>query len=135
MAFIVTGAHEGSDLHDLDIYVIGLDGTGQVRLTDAPGVDAFPTWSPDGEKIAFVSKRDGDLEIYVMDRDGKEQVRLTDKPWLNHLSSISWSPDGRLIAFSSTRDGNSEIYTIDIETRQETRITSDPAADISPSWR
>ena len=96
VAFIVTRAHEGSDLQDLDIYVIGVDGTGQVRLTDTPGVDAFPTWSPDGERIAFVSKRDGDLEIYVMDRNGQEQVRLTDKPWLNQLSSISWSPDGRL---------------------------------------
>ena len=42
VAFIVTRSHEGSDLQDLDIYVIGVDGTGQVRLTDTPGGRRFP---------------------------------------------------------------------------------------------
>src|SRR3712207_1991470 len=46
---------------DADVYVIDVDGSGQRRLTDSPGLDGFPTWSPDGKRIAFVSARDGEI--------------------------------------------------------------------------
>ena len=51
-----------------EIYTIIVDGSGERRLTDSPGLDAFPAWSPDGEKIAFASEKDG--EIYSMNVDG-----------------------------------------------------------------
>ena len=46
------------------------DGSGQTRLDERPGVDQQPTWSPDGQKIAFASQRDGNQEIYSMNADG-----------------------------------------------------------------
>src|SRR5215470_14167314 len=53
-----------------DIYVVNPDGTGLSQLTNDPGLDDLPKWSPDGKRIAFVSDRDGNPEIYVMNANG-----------------------------------------------------------------
>ena len=55
-----------------------------------PGADGNPAWSPDGRKIAFATKRDGNLEVYVMNADGSGQRNLTRSPW--NEGSASWSP-------------------------------------------
>ena len=55
------------------------DGSGQTRLTNN-AVDLLPAWSPDGQRIAFASTRDGNSEIYVMNADGSGQTRLTNNP-------------------------------------------------------
>src|SRR5262245_41310357 len=58
---------------DQEIYRMNPDGSGQIRLTNNPGRDLNPVWSPDGERIAFRSDRQSDslrYDIYVMDADG-----------------------------------------------------------------
>ena len=70
-----------------------------------------PAWSPDGRRIAFHSKRDGNPEIYVMNADGSGVTRLTYNGARDLVTA--WSPDGRRIAFYSNRDGgNWEIYVM-----------------------
>ncbi|HRG17325.1 MAG TPA: hypothetical protein PLB00_15110 [Pseudomonadota bacterium] len=64
-----------------DLWVMDADGANAKALTDNGGVDdAYPSWSPDGQRIAFDSNRDGNNEIYVMNADGSEVVRITDTP-------------------------------------------------------
>ena len=63
-----------------EVYTINVDGSGEKRLTDSPGLDAFPAWSPDGERIAFATDREGNWEIYSIDANGSQQRRLTNTP-------------------------------------------------------
>ena len=89
------------------------DGDNPRRLTDHDAGDGFPSWSPDGRRIAFDSDRDGNIEVYVMDADGANPRRLTDHDASDGFPS--WSPDGRRIAFGSNRDGNWEVYAMDAD--------------------
>jgi len=75
----------------LDIHRINADGTGDVNLTNTPGVfDAFSAWSPDGTRIVFSSNRDVNFEIYTMDAiDGSNIVRLT----FTGLGQADFRPD------------------------------------------
>jgi Tol biopolymer transport system component len=83
----------GTEAQEKDIYVMRADGTHVHRLTDSPGLDEGPEFSPDGTKIAFSSARDGQQEIYVMDADGANPRRLTDNPARDE------SPDWQALPF------------------------------------
>ena len=83
------------------------------RLTYNDALDQTPVWSPDGERIAFVSGGNLNSDIYVMNADGSGITRLTH----NNDASIrrpAWSPDGERIAFSR-RDGNGDIYVMNVD--------------------
>ena len=67
-------------LLNYEIYVMDADGGNPQNLTNDPNSDSTPSWSPDGERIAFSSYRDGNAEIYVMDNDGGNQQKLTNNP-------------------------------------------------------
>jgi TolB protein len=119
---------------DFDIYTIRPDGSGLRRVTNAPGSDSRPEWSPDGTKIAFDSDRDGDSEIYVKDLATGKVSQLTDNtdprfPGLLADRSPAWSPDGTRIAFSSTRDTLAEetyverIYVMKADGSELTQFT------------
>jgi TolB protein len=56
---------------------MNVDGSNVVQLTDNTANDSAPSWSPNGQQIAFNSNRDGDTEIYVMNADGSNVVKLT----------------------------------------------------------
>ena len=73
-------AEPGKEAEEKDIYVMDADGSNVRQLTDSPGLDEGPVWSPDGTKIAFSSDRDGQQELYVMNADGTNPRRLTDNP-------------------------------------------------------
>ena len=79
------------------------------------GTDIYPVWSPDGERIAFVSGRNGYMDIYVMNVDGSGVERLTEGHW---VFEFSWSPDGDRIAFYSD-----DIYVMDADGSDVVQLT------------
>jgi Tol biopolymer transport system component len=115
-----------------DIFALDPNVNGWINLTENKKDDMFPDWSPDGTKIAFMSRRDGNGEIYVMNSDGSNVIRLTNNQ--KDDNSPSWSPDGSKIVFTSERDNNLEIYVMNADGSAPTRLTNDPQADDYPTW-
>ena len=100
------------------------------RLTDYSASYSAPSWSPDGQHIAFGFERDGRAKIYVMGSDGSNPRRLTETDHSADYRSPSWSPDGRYIAFESNRDGDWGIYVMDIASH----TGGEPTAVAETSW-
>ncbi len=115
-----------------EIYVMNANGGNLRRLTNNDAADLDPVWSPDGNKIAFVSHRDGNPEIYVMDADGGNVRRLTNNFVVDR--EPAWSPDRRTVAFESHRDGNPDIYVMDADGGNVRRLTQNPVADAGADW-
>jgi Tol biopolymer transport system component len=63
-----------------EIWIMSLDGSNKVNLTNNPAYDDYPTISPDGTRIAFASNRTGNYEIFVMNIDGSNVTQITDNP-------------------------------------------------------
>jgi Tol biopolymer transport system component len=72
-----------------------------------------PVWSPDGRRIAYLSRRDGTREIYVVSADGSGQRRVTPRDVSVHTPA--WSPDGRRIAFEGVRAGTTGVYAVNAD--------------------
>jgi TolB protein len=101
----------------------------QIKLTNTdPGWSARPVWSPDGQKIAFTSYRNGTVGIYIINTDGTNEIKLTSIYQPDQIGHV-WSPDGMNIAFQ-TEDG---IYIVSSNGTNERRLTN-KMGDRNPSW-
>ena len=92
-----------------------------------------PSWSPDGQNLAYVSFEARLPSVYVQYLKTGERRRVSAKAGVNQAPA--WSPDGKKLALTlSTRDGNLDIYVLDLTTQALTRITDDPSIDTEPQW-
>jgi Tol biopolymer transport system component len=99
-----------------------------------------PTWSPSGDRVAFVGTRRGASNLYVTDTEGKDLIQLTDD--FCDERDPEWSPDGTRIAFASDRGSpadpglprNYDLYSIDPTTREVTLLVATPGQEAEPTW-
>ncbi len=123
---------------NLNIYRLNLpvaDGpTGTaVKFISSSRLDLQPRYSPDGNRIAFVSDRSGGSEIWKCDSDGSNPVQLTSLG-APMTAYPRWAPDGKSIGFNSDAEGHSDVYVVDAEGGAPRRLTSDPSFEEAPSW-
>jgi TolB protein len=119
---------------DLDIFVGTVDSHESRELVATPLTDVEPSWSPNGDAVAFVShpvldSDPGDADIYVVRPDGTGMTRLTDGPAWEY--GPEWSPDGTLIAYLSERIEDREIFVMNADGSGKTRVTDAPTNDVS----
>jgi TolB protein len=98
--------------------------TGEVQqVTNFPGLNSAPRFSPDGRKLVLTLSKDGNPEIYIANLRTGELDRMT-----NHFAidtEASWSPDGRSILFTSSRGGKPQLYLMNVADRSVKRVTFD----------
>src|SRR3954447_1863365 len=122
-----------------DLYRLELGTRETRRLTRHDALDFNASFAPDGNRIVFVSERDGNPEIYAIDPAGSSPRRLTDCFALD--DQPRFSPDGRRIAFCSTRQPAdvpgrawNAIYVVEADGSNPRRITPAGIADYAPAW-
>ena len=84
------------------LWLVPVAGGAIRRLTTVAANDSAPTWSPDGQRIAFISKRgeDENASLYVLRMDGGEPEKILELPF--GVSSPQWLPDGQSIVVATT---------------------------------
>lgn len=138
------------------IYLVAIDGTQSIKLTNGEKGEASPQWSPDGKQIAFTADRDKGPQIWIIPADGGEAEKLTSEE--NGVQAFRWSPDGKQIVFV-TRDTPkdkearekrkkdkfdtitvdrdlqySHLWTISLATKDKKRLTEGEFSVQSPQW-
>ncbi len=93
-----------------------------------------PDWSPDGQRIAYVSFESGrSSQIFVQDVASGERQAVASFPGIN--GAPAWSPDGQQLAITLSRGGNPDIYLLDVDNDQAPRqLTRHFGIDTEPTW-
>lgn len=120
---------------NLDIAMVGSDGTGLKTITSDEGKlvhQDWPSYSPDGRRFAFTSTHDGNQEIYTAAIDGTDLVRVTQHSGID--THPAWSPDGRSIAFATDRWGGLELASAKPDGTNVVRLTKSPGLDDYPAY-
>ncbi|HSJ10930.1 MAG TPA: DPP IV N-terminal domain-containing protein [Longimicrobiales bacterium] len=98
----------------------------------AGAIESSPTWSPAGDRVAFMSTATGRPGLYIVNVATGSVVTLrADEA---SYGDPAWSPDGRSIAYAMDDGVQTDLWIHDVATGQATRLTNRPASDGRPVW-
>ena len=130
IAYISTEKRPEKKIYKL--HVSDIDGYNSVAIYKSSKQLMSPTWSPDNNKIAYVSFENNRPEIFIQTLASGTREKLLNNN--NSNSAPAWSPNGKLIAFTSSIKGNLEIFTYNLVDKKVKRITNSIGIDTEPEW-
>lgn len=120
-----------------EIHVMDADGASQRGATRNKSINSFPSWSPDGNAIVYMSyafRRSPHLFRIVRGGNQKPGRLLQTLDANRAIYRAVHAPNGGRLAAVISVDGAAEIFTVDVDGRNLRRLTNHKAIDVSPSW-
>ena len=113
------------------VFVQTLRTGNRIKVSDRPGINGAPAFSPDGRKLVLtLGGADGNLDIFVMEVASKAIKRLTTSRAID--TEGTWSPDGQEIYFTSDRSGGPQIYRVSVNGGTPERISFEGSYNARP---
>jgi Tol biopolymer transport system component/DNA-binding winged helix-turn-helix (wHTH) protein len=122
-----------SSIWSMDLGRSGKKDSG-VQVAASKGINRAPEFSPDGQKIAFVSDRSGTKEIWSCGKDGSNLMRVTNFGGAHVPGPPRWSPDGQTITFDSAVGEHNAIFAMNVEGGLPRRLTHEETGNLNPSF-
>jgi TolB protein len=116
----------------LELQVADADGFNPQTIVSSDEPILSPAWSPDGQKIAYVSFERRKPSIWIQEVLTGRREKLTSFKGIN--GAPAWSPDGRYLALTLSKDGNPDIYVMDVLSKRLQQITRHWGIDTEPAW-
>lgn len=114
------------------IWIMPVEGGEAKAITDGMGDAHEPSWSPNGEFLAFHSYKSGNYQIWTISKDGSNLTQMTFGEY--DCREPYWSPDGKSIVYSTDINGNYDIYKVDIASKEIAQVTSAPENEYHPVY-
>ena len=101
MRYMDVSADQIAFVYGGDVWLVSKEGGTALQLTDSPGEESYPRFSPDGSEIAFTASYNGNEDVFVVPATGGIPTRVTYQSHADRM--VAWHPDGEHILFASSR--------------------------------
>lgn len=125
IAFVSTGSGKK------EIYTCDFDGYNPTRVTYNDSISLFPTWSNDGQYLAYTSYKGGKPDIFIRNLADKKETVIS-QAGIN--ISPAWAPDRFELAATMSFSGDQEIYLLTGSGKMIKKLTNNRGSDVSPTW-
>ncbi|HYW43867.1 MAG TPA: S9 family peptidase [Bryobacteraceae bacterium] len=129
IAFVSDRTGKESDFsHNTDVWVIPAGGGALEKISDHPGPDRSPRWSPDGRHIAFLGAADEEdqPQVYVAPSEGGKPSTAISPDFDQLVSEMTWAEQGKAIYIGSGVKGETHVFRMDVSTGRVSALTSGP---------